>query len=105
LERFFYERLGEFGVRLGREASLNATSEFYISKLTDVYTKMVVIVNANRTVDKQDFFHNIKRLRAIKLDGKTLYPDCTEVGQKMSCLQEAAFCTSHPVDTQPVFHR
>jgi hypothetical protein len=56
-------------------------------------------------VDKTVFFHNIKRLPHFELAGQALYRGCTKVGQKKPCLQELAFCTSHPVDIQPVFHR
>ena len=65
---------------------------------------MVVIVNAQFTVDKNGLLHKISSLRFRQGAGQGLYRACTDVGKKTASLQKAAFCTSHPVDMQRLVH-
>ena len=65
---------------------------------------MVVIVNAQFTVDKIGLLHKISSLRLKQRAGQGLYRACTDVGKKTASLQKGAFCTSHPVDMQRLVH-
>jgi short-subunit dehydrogenase involved in D-alanine esterification of teichoic acids len=61
-------------VRIEQLSGKNTRSEFSIYKLEDVYTKLIVVVNAAGIVDKNDFFHKISGLRRRKLAEQGLYP-------------------------------
>lgn len=63
-----------------------------------------MIVNAGSAVDKQGFVYSVNGLREFQYVGKRLYGCRTEVGQQWASLQSSAFCTSDPVDMQPLFH-
>jgi hypothetical protein len=65
---------------------------------------LVVIVNAQSPVDKIGLLHKISSLRHRQGAGQGLYRACTDVGKKTASLQEAVFCTSHPVDMQRLVH-
>jgi hypothetical protein len=64
-----------------------------------------VIVNAGSAVDKRRFVYSVNGLREFQYVGKRLYGCRTEVGQQSAGLQTRGFCTSDPVDMQPLFHR
>jgi hypothetical protein len=53
----------------------------------NVYIKLVVIVNDDLPVDKKGLLHRISGLRAAEPAGQGLYRACTDVGEKMPCLQ------------------
>jgi hypothetical protein len=60
---------------------------FQMFTVINVYIKLVVIVNDEFTVDKMGLLHRISGLRAAERAGQGLYPACTDVGEKTSCLQ------------------
>lgn len=64
-----------------------------------------MIVNAVRTVDKFDFFHKLKGLRAPEALEQTLLPAGTETGQKMGRCAVRQFRTFDPVDIQQLIHK
>ena len=64
-----------------------------------------MIVNAERTVDKQDFFHKLKGLRASKAVGQTLFLPRTKTGKKICGRVSWQFRTFDPVDIQQLIHK
>lgn len=66
---------------------------------------MVMIVNAVRTVDKRDFFHKLKGLRAPEALEQALLLTGTETGQKMRRCVARQFRTFDPVDIQQLIHK
>ena len=69
-----------------------------------MYTKLVVIVNGQVSVDKNGLLHSIKRLRNRLPAEQTLRSACTKLGQKMPESSKQLFCTSDPVDIHGLFH-
>lgn len=67
--------------------------------------RIVVIVNAGRTVDNRDFFHMLKGLRAVLPVGQTLRLDRIETGQKSGARRTRQFRTFDPVDIQQLIHK
>jgi hypothetical protein len=67
--------------------------------------RIVVIVNAGRTVDNRDFFHMLKGLRAVLPVGQTLPLDRTDTGQKIGRHKTRQFRTFDPVDIQQLIHK
>lgn len=63
-----------------------------------------MIVNDRPAVDKAVFVYRLKGLRHHGPAGKTLYPACTDVGQKTKSVRQRCFYTSDPVDMQRFFH-
>jgi len=63
-----------------------------------------VIVNAGRTVDKPDFFHMLKGLRAALTVEQTLRLNRIETGQKICRHWTRQFRTFDPVDIQQLIH-
>jgi hypothetical protein len=63
-----------------------------------------VIVNADRTVDKQDFLHRLKGLRAFQAAEQALFLAGTLTGQKIACAQVGQFRTFDPVDMHGLIH-
>jgi len=66
---------------------------------------MVVVVNAEVSVDKIDIFHKISSLRDLKRAEQTLYASWTNVGQKIPRFVNATFYTSDPVDIKRLVHK
>lgn len=64
-----------------------------------------MIVNAVRTVDKPDFFHKLKGLRAPEAFEQTLFLDGIKTGQKIGCRVVRHFRTFDPVDIQQLIHK
>lgn len=64
-----------------------------------------MIVNAAGTVDKWDFFHKLKGLRALEAVEQTLLLDGTETGQKIRRRVARQFRTFDPVDIQEFIHK
>jgi hypothetical protein len=64
-----------------------------------------MIVNAGRTVDKQDFFHKLKGLRVSQAVEQTLYVAGTKTGQKIVRRTTRQFRTFDPVDIQQLIHK
>jgi hypothetical protein len=67
--------------------------------------RIVVIVNAGRTVDNRDFFYMLKGLRAVLPVGQTLRLDRIETGQKNGARRTRQFRTFDPVDIQQLIHK
>ena len=55
-------------------------------------------------MDKRDFFHKLKGLRACKRAGKNLYPAGIETGQKIAVFALPRFRTFDPVDMHGFIH-
>ena len=66
---------------------------------------MVMIVNAARTVDKWDFFHMLKGLRAPEALEQTLLLAGTKTGQKFRRRVARRLRTFDPVDIQQLIHK
>lgn len=64
-----------------------------------------MIVNAVRTVDKRDFFHKLKGLRAPEAVEQTLFLARTKTGQKICRRVVRQFRTFDPVDIQQLIHK
>ncbi len=64
-----------------------------------------MIVNAVRSVDKPDFFHKLKGLRAPEALEQTLLLDGTETGQEICRRIVRQFRTFDPVDIQQLIHK
>jgi hypothetical protein len=64
-----------------------------------------MIVNADRTVDKLDFFHKLKGLRALQAAEQALYVAGTKTGQKIGRRTTRQFRTFDPVDIQQLIHK
>jgi hypothetical protein len=56
-------------------------------------------------VDKQDFFHKLKGLRALEAVAQALFLAGTETGQKIFCRVARQFRTFDPVDIQQLIHK
>ena len=65
-----------------------------------MYTKIVVIVNARKIVDKSVYFMDFNDLSHVKVAVQVLYQTGMAVGQIFDCVQVARFCTTGPVDIQ-----
>lgn len=68
--------------------------------ITCMYTKLVVIVNAIKIVDKSVYLRAFNDLHHVKVAVQVLYRSGMTVGQIFGCVQEARFCTTAPVDIQ-----
>jgi hypothetical protein len=64
-----------------------------------------MIVNAVRTVDKLDFFHKLKGLRAFQPVAQALFLDGSKTGQKIGVRVTRQFRTFDPVDIHRLVHR
>lgn len=64
-----------------------------------------MIVNAVRTVDKQDFFHKLKGLRVPKAVEQTLFLRRTKTEEKIRGRVLWQFRTFDPVDIQQLIHK
>ncbi|MFZ3290363.1 MAG: hypothetical protein WA191_26390 [Telluria sp.] len=93
---FLLEVIGSGGSFLGC-ARFFARLLFY---RTSMYTKIVVIVNDDFSVDKSRKPKPTKELRQFEVLGQSLYRAGTVVGQKSGCGEKRYFFTSHPVDIQ-----
>lgn len=69
-----------------------------------MYTKIVVVVNGDFSVDKSGKPIRVMAVRESKVLGQSLYRAGTVVGQKKACGQKGRFCTSRPVDIQRLIH-
>lgn len=74
---------------------------FYI---TCMYTKLVVIVNAENIVDKSVNLMIFNDLSNVEVAVQVLYQSGTTVGQDFDCVQVLQFCTTDPVDIQGLIH-
>ena len=70
---------------------------FYI---TCMYTKLVVIVNKRKFVDKSVYLIDFNDLSDFEVPVQLLYQLRTAIGQIFDCVQGARFCTTGPVDIQ-----
>lgn len=70
---------------------------FYI---TCMYTKLVVIVNVVKIVDKSVYLMPFNDLSDVEVAVQVLYQTGMAVGQDFDCVQVARFCTTGPVDIQ-----
>ena len=68
------------------------------------YIKIVVIVNAERTVDKSGLLHMLKGLRRFEKAGQALYAARTLTGQKSGWSLAWGLRTNRPVDMHGVVH-
>ena len=64
-----------------------------------------MIVNGGGTVDKPDFFHNLKGLRVSEAVEQGLFLDGIEIGQKIGGCASRQFRTFDPVDIHQLIHK
>ena len=88
---------------IGSGGSFLGCTRFFARLLfyrTSMYTKIVVIVNDDFSVDKSRKPKPSKELWHFEVLGQSLYRAGTVVGQKSGCGEKRYFFTSHPVDIQ-----
>ena len=68
--------------------------------ITCMYTKLVVIVNKRKIVDKSVYLIDFNDLSDFEVPVQLLYQSGTAIGQIFDCVQVAMFCTTGPVDIQ-----